>query len=85
MVKTEVMDPEIREIGWCRFNFPCCTGYSNKKYYRGIDLLIHKYPNDFRPHCLRPILLFDIEAYIHNKHLGKLTIKTAGDLNVLSP
>ena len=53
-------------------------------YHRGIDPLIHKYPNEFIPHRLRPILLFLIEANIHNKHLGKLTTKTAKYLDVLA-
>ena len=55
-VKTEVTDPELRELGWCRFNFPWYTGYSTKTYHRGLDLIIHEDPKNFRPHCLRPIL-----------------------------
>ena len=66
-------------------NLPLCTGYSSKKYHRGIDLLIHKYPNEFIPHRLRPILLFDSEANIHNNNLGKLTMKTAKYLEALAP
>ena len=45
MVKTEALDPELSEIGWRRLNFPCCTGYSPKRYKKGLDLIIHKYPN----------------------------------------
>ena len=33
-----------------------------------MDPIIHKYLNDFRPHRLSTILLFDIEANMHNKY-----------------
>ena len=85
MIKTEAIDPELREIGWRRLKFSSCRGYSPKRYRRGLDILIHKYPNDFRSHRLRYILLFDIEKNLHNKYLGKLTMKTAEDLNALAP
>ena len=84
MVKTEAMDPELRGIGWCRFNFTKCTDYYPKRYYIGTDLLIHKYPNDFGPHRLIPIILSDIEADLHHKHLGKIKIKTAEELNAFA-
>ena len=42
-----------------------------KRYRQGLDLLIHKYPEDYRLHRLRKILLFGIEANMHNKHLGR--------------
>ena len=85
MVKALVLETELREIGWHRFNSLWFTGYPPKRCRRWIFLLIHKYPNDFRPHRLRPILLIDIESNIHNKHLKKLTIKTAEELNDLTP
>ena len=74
MVKTEALDPELSEIGWRRFNFPWCTGYSPKRYKNGIYLIIHKDPNDCGPHRLHPILLFDVESNIHNKALGRYEI-----------
>ena len=85
MVKTEVTDPKLRELGSPRFNFPWCTGYSLKSYCRRLDLLIHKDPNGFRPHRLRPILIFDIEANMHNKNIGKLTMKTSKYFKALAP
>ena len=85
MVKTEVIDTELREIGWRRFNLPLCTGYSPCRYHKGLDILIHKDPNYSRPHNFRPIFLFDIEANLHNKHLGKLMMNTEEHLNNLGP
>ena len=69
MIKTDIMDPKLAEIGWRRFKFPWYTVYSPSRYRKVLDLLIHKDPNDFRPQRLRPILLFGIEANLHNKHL----------------
>ena len=51
----------------------------------GIELPIHKDPEDFRFHQLRPILLFDIEANLNNKHLGKLYIGRSEELGALAP
>ena len=70
MAKTEALDPELSEIGWRRFKFSCCKGYSPKIYIKGLDILINKEPSNFRPHRLRPILLFGIEENILNKLLG---------------
>ena len=80
MVKTQVLDPELAEIVWRRFNFPWCTGYSPKINRKGIDLLIHKYPNDCLPQGLHPILMFDIEAIIHNKPLVRYARNQAEDI-----
>ena len=77
MVKTEVLYLELREIVWRRLNFPWCTDYSLNMYRRVLDLLIHIDPNDFRPHRLIPILLFDTKSNLHNKHNGNILTKTA--------
>ena len=84
IVKTEVIEHELREIIWRRFNFPWCTGYSPKRYRRLIDHLIHKDPNYFRPHRLRSALIFIIEANVHNNNLVKLTMNTYEYLNALT-
>ena len=67
MVKTEALDPELRGIRRLRFNLPWYTGYSPKRFRQGLDLLIHKYPEDYIPHRLRPLLLLGIKTNIHNK------------------
>ena len=85
MVKTEVLDSELAEIGWRRFNFPWCTRYLPKRYQRGLDLLINKDSNNYRPHRLWPILLLDIWANIHNKHLGRIARRQAETLESIAP
>ena len=85
MVKTEALNPGIAGLGRRRFNFPWCTGYSPNIYRKGIYLLIHKDPNDFRPHRILPIILFDIEANTHNKSLGKYAMNHAEELEVIAP
>ena len=83
MVKTEKLDPELSEIGWRRLNLTWRNGYSHNRYIRGLDLIIHKYPSGFRPSHLIPIPLFDIEANLHNKHLGIFSVVKAEELGVL--
>ena len=85
MVKTESLDLELVEIGWRRFNLPWCTGYSTKHYQRGLGILIHKDPNNFRPHILHPILIFDIKSNMHNKHLGRTSMIKAENLDGIAP
>ena len=70
MIKTEIMDPDLAEIVWSKFNFPWCTGYSPSSYRKLLDLMIHKDKNDFRPQHLYHILLFYIEPILHYKNLG---------------
>ena len=77
MVKIEALNPEIREIECLRFNFIWFTGYSPKMYHQVLDMLIHKDTKNHLPHSLRPILLFDIEANIHNKHLVVHSMRNA--------
>eukprot|EP00957_Ditylum_brightwellii_P094726 7213784-Ditylum_brightwellii.AAC.1 len=67
MIKAEASDTYLAQVGWQASNFPWCTGYSPDRFLRGLDLLIHKKPNDNRVHRLWPILLFDLEANMHNK------------------
>ena len=85
MVKIEVLDRELAEIGWRRFKLSWCTKYSPKRYQRGLNLLIHKEPNDFRPHRLIPILLFDIEEKMNNKHLGRMSMYQDETLDGIYP
>eukprot|EP00957_Ditylum_brightwellii_P072280 5494305-Ditylum_brightwellii.AAC.1 len=77
MIKTECLDPYIANTNWNSSNFLWCTGYSPRRYRTGLDLLIHKWSNDNRVDRLRPILLLDLEANMHNKRLGKEAMQRA--------
>ena len=68
------LDPELAEIWQQRGKFPWWTGYLPKWHSQGLDILIYKDPNDYRPHMLLPIFLFDIKANNHNKHLRRTTM-----------
>ena len=48
-------------------------------------MIIHKDSDDFRLNRLRPILLFDIEENIHNKHMGRVAMRKSEELNALTP
>eukprot|EP00957_Ditylum_brightwellii_P021422 1616084-Ditylum_brightwellii.AAC.1 len=85
MIKTEVNDPYIANINGKASNFIWCTGYSPKLYREGLNLLIHNRSNNNRVSKLRPILLFDIEANMHNKRLGRFAIERAEGLGGIAP
>ena len=75
MVKTEILDPELAEIGWSRLKFTWCTGYYPKRYRPGLDIIIHKDSYNFGTHRLIPILIFYIKANLNDKHLRIFSIK----------
>eukprot|EP00957_Ditylum_brightwellii_P016060 1210174-Ditylum_brightwellii.AAC.1 len=85
VVETEVNGSYIANINWKASNFTWCTGYSPKQYREGLDLLIHKRSNNSRVSKLRPILLFDIEANMHNKCLGRFAMERAEGLGGIAP
>ena len=85
MVKTEALETKLRYIGHLRFNFLWCTGYLPKICHHSLDLLIHKYPDYHRPRRIRPIMPVDIEANMHNKHLGRHSMKMVEDMDGISP
>eukprot|EP00957_Ditylum_brightwellii_P143499 10931942-Ditylum_brightwellii.AAC.1 len=61
MIKTELEDPYLANVGWMAFNILWYTGYSPRQLKEGLDLLIHNKPNDNRVTQLWPILIFDIK------------------------
>eukprot|EP00957_Ditylum_brightwellii_P154339 11745028-Ditylum_brightwellii.AAC.1 len=77
MIKTDLEDKYISQVNWHASNVPWCSGYSPKRFRKGLDLLIHKRHNDNRVSKLCPILLFDIKANMHNKRLGKEAMRRA--------
>ena len=77
MVKTKALDSELAEIGRQRFNFPWCTEYSPKQHHQGLYILIHRDPNDCRPHRLCTTLIFRIKANMHNNQLGRFAMRKA--------
>ena len=85
MVKIEALDLELVKIGWQRFNPRGVLNTTQNATKWGIDLIIHKYPNDWRPHKLRSIIFFDIKANMQNKHLGINATIQAKNLDGLAP
>ena len=62
------------KIGQQRGKFPWCTGYLPKWHSQELDILINRNPDDYRPHMLLPIFLFDIKANMHNWHLVRINM-----------
>eukprot|EP00957_Ditylum_brightwellii_P096743 7368025-Ditylum_brightwellii.AAC.1 len=85
MVKTEATDPLLARVNWQASNFPWCSGYSPIRFRHGLDLLIHKRLNSNCIDSLRPNFLFDIEANMHNKRLGKDAMNRAENCGSIAP
>ena len=85
MIKTDIMESYPAEIVWRGFNFPWCTGFSTSHYRKGLDLFIHREPNEFQPQHLLPILLFNIEANLKNNHLERKVIQIAELTGTIAP
>ena len=66
MVKTEALDDTLLLVDYQLANFSWILGEPAPTWLCGLDLLIYKTAGDFRAEKLRPILLFDIEANLHN-------------------
>ena len=46
---------------------------------------MNKDPKNCRTHRIRPIILFDIEVNMHNKHLGRISTRQAKTLDGIAP
>ena len=81
--KTEALYTWLPEIFWQIFNFSWWTRYSPKCYQRGLDIIIHKEPNDWWLHIILPITLFDIDSNMQNNHVGRASIIKSENLDGL--
>ena len=85
MFRIEAEDEELVKVGYLAAHFPWLTGYSPERWRHGIDLLIQKKIGSFLASGLRPILLFDVDANMHNKRLGRLLLQRAEECGGLAP
>jgi hypothetical protein len=61
------------------------TGYSPNRHREGIDVMLLKKEYDTNVERLRTIVLFDSEANMNYKHLGRRAMKSAITLNQIVP
>jgi hypothetical protein len=84
MIKTAALDPTLCLVDYHLAYVPWKTGRPAPTWLHGLDLLIYKAAGDNRAEKLRPILLFDIEANMHNKRLGRVAMRKAEEANAIS-
>jgi hypothetical protein len=60
------------------------TGYSPKRHREGMDVMLLKKENSHNVDNLRTIVLFDSEANMNYKHLGRRAMKAAVELNQIA-
>jgi hypothetical protein len=58
---------------------PMITGYSPERHRKGIDVMLLKKENNFHVDSLRTIVLFDSEANMNYKHIGRKAMRLALD------
>ena len=79
MVEIDATDTETDEIGWMAYNFTWFSGYSPTHFREALDLLIRKTYDDNCAHQILLILLFDLEANMHNKSLRRTSMELSED------
>ena len=84
MIKAEAQQEELLLLDYHLANFTWTTGRPPPQWLHGLDLLIYKEFGNNRAEKLRPILLFDIEANMHNKRLGRFAMRKAEDAKAVA-
>ena len=75
--KLAAMDASMRSVAYT-------TGFSYKRWKKGIDVQLLKRKKDFRAHRLRTILLTEADWNMNNKTLGRDAMRSAERLNALA-
>ena len=69
-----------RNIGWVHFNLstlPMSSGYSPKRWQKGIDVMLLKSPEVYLLQKLRTIVLYEADFNHENKRLGRDSMQLA--------
>jgi Endonuclease/Exonuclease/phosphatase family. len=69
--------PLLAKLLYHRAMIPTTTGYSPRRHRKGIDVMLLKKENNFHIDHLRTIVLFDSEANMNYKHLGRRAMHRA--------
>lgn len=82
--KASMLHPEISLLLYQRAIFPTITGYSPRRHRQGVDVMLLKKENVYDVERLRTIVLFDSEANMNYKHLGRRAMNAAIKNNMIS-
>jgi exonuclease III len=75
--KAAMSHPQMAKLLYLRALIPMQTGYSPNRHRMGIDVMLLKKENNYHVDSLRTIVLFDSEANMNYKHLGRRSMQNA--------
>jgi Reverse transcriptase (RNA-dependent DNA polymerase). len=75
--KASMFHPQISVLLYKRALLPMVTGYAPRRHRQGIDVMLLKKENTYEVDRLRTIVLFDSEANMNYKHLGRRAMHAA--------
>lgn len=75
--KAGVLHPSIGSLLYQRSQIPLITGYSPRRHREGADVMLLKKEKNYNVDNLRTIVLFDSEANMNYKHLGRRSMSAA--------
>jgi Reverse transcriptase (RNA-dependent DNA polymerase). len=75
--KASMYHPHIAKLLYKRALLPVVTGYAPRRHRQGIDVMLLKKENTYDVDRLRTIVLFDSEANMNYKHLGRRAMNAA--------
>ena len=78
------MDDTINWINTSLTNIPYLSGYSPKRWQRGINVMIEKSKGNCRVDKLRTILLYEADYNLMNKHVGRDMMSKAENALILA-
>jgi Endonuclease/Exonuclease/phosphatase family./Reverse transcriptase (RNA-dependent DNA polymerase). len=79
--KASLGHPQIAQLLYKRSLIPMITGYSPIRHRQGTDVMLLKKENSYDVDRLRTIVLFDSEANMNYKHIGRRAMNAAIKLN----
>jgi hypothetical protein len=82
--KAAITHPQLSTMLYKRAMVPMVTGYSPSRHREGVDVMLLKKENDTNVDRLRTIVLFDSEANMNYKHLGRRAMKSAIELEQIA-
>jgi exonuclease III len=75
--KAAIHHGKIGQLLYKRSLIPMLTGYSPRRHREGIDVMLLKKEKNYNVDSLRTIVLFDSEANMNYKHLGRRAMTAA--------
>jgi hypothetical protein len=75
--KAALHHKKLSSLLYKRAMIPMITGYSPRRHRQGVDVMLLKKENNYEVERLRTIVLFDSEANMNYKHMGRRAMTAA--------